>query len=106
MVAVGIRELKTHLSQYVKRLEIDGERIAVTDRGRIVGYLTPANADLHTAPRIAPRARPTLRERIRARGGESATADFASSSATLPPLATLEFAGDVQALLQELRGGA
>lgn len=37
---VGIRELKTHLSMYVKEVK-DGDEILVTDRGRIVARIVP-----------------------------------------------------------------
>ena len=38
MTTVGIKELKTHLSHYV-RLAREGERVIVTDRGRQVAEL-------------------------------------------------------------------
>jgi prevent-host-death family protein len=38
MTTVGIKELKAHLSHYV-RLARDGERVIVTDRGRQVAEL-------------------------------------------------------------------
>ena len=40
MVVVGLKHLKTHLSEYVRRSE-GGERIVITDRGREVAELTP-----------------------------------------------------------------
>jgi antitoxin (DNA-binding transcriptional repressor) of toxin-antitoxin stability system len=40
MVSTGIRELKNHLSRYVRRIEA-GERVAVTAHGRIVAELGP-----------------------------------------------------------------
>jgi len=48
MTTVGIRELKAHLSHYV-RLARQGERVIVTDRGREVAELraiTPAHPGL------------------------------------------------------------
>jgi prevent-host-death family protein len=39
---VGIRELRAHLSRYVKRVEA-GEEIVVTDRGRPVARLVSAD---------------------------------------------------------------
>jgi prevent-host-death family protein len=42
MTSVGIRELKNGLSDYIRRVG-RGERIAVTDRGRPVAILVPAN---------------------------------------------------------------
>ena len=38
---MGIRDLKNHLSRYVRRVE-GGERVRVTDRGRVVAELVPA----------------------------------------------------------------
>jgi prevent-host-death family protein len=39
---VGVRELRAHLSRYLKRVE-EGEEILVTDRGKPVARITPAN---------------------------------------------------------------
>lgn len=41
MQAVGVRELKAHLSAYLKRVQA-GERVTVTDRGRAIAALVPA----------------------------------------------------------------
>lgn len=43
MQTIGLRELKTHLSEYVSRSR-DGERIVITDRGREIAELTPLSA--------------------------------------------------------------
>jgi antitoxin (DNA-binding transcriptional repressor) of toxin-antitoxin stability system len=43
MISTGIRELKNHLSRYVRRIEA-GERIAVTAHGRVVAELGPPSA--------------------------------------------------------------
>jgi prevent-host-death family protein len=40
MVAVGIRELKNRLSQYLKRVGA-GERVVVTERGQPVAVISP-----------------------------------------------------------------
>ncbi len=40
MATVGIRELKSHLSKYIKRVE-QGERITITDRGHPVAVIGP-----------------------------------------------------------------
>ena len=42
MVSIGIRELRQHASRYV-RMAREGRRIAVTDRGKLVAYLVPAD---------------------------------------------------------------
>ncbi len=52
METVGIRELKDHLSKYVRRVEA-GNTVIVTDRGRVVAELVPPGqadrrrADIH-----------------------------------------------------------
>jgi len=38
---IGIRELRQHASRYVAMAKA-GKRIAVTDRGKLVAYLVPA----------------------------------------------------------------
>jgi prevent-host-death family protein len=40
MVAVGVRELKNRLSEYLRRVR-QGETVLVTDRGTVVAQLTP-----------------------------------------------------------------
>jgi prevent-host-death family protein len=40
MTRVGVRALKDHLSEYLRRVG-EGERIVVTDRGEPVAALTP-----------------------------------------------------------------
>src|SRR3972149_293271 len=49
MAAVGIRQLKNQLSQYLKRVRA-GERVVVTERGRPVAIISPppvGEADQH-----------------------------------------------------------
>lgn len=53
MTSVGIRELKAHLAEYIRRAE-KGESITVTDRGRAVARLGPE-----------PATKPTIEERVR-----------------------------------------
>jgi prevent-host-death family protein len=38
---VGIRELKNKLSHYLDAVK-QGEKLAVTDRGEVIAYITPA----------------------------------------------------------------
>ena len=40
MLTIGIRQLKNNLRRYIQRV-IQGERILVTDRGRVVAELRP-----------------------------------------------------------------
>jgi prevent-host-death family protein len=42
MNSVGIRELKNNLSRYVRKV-IAGERVLVTDHGRVVAQLIPVD---------------------------------------------------------------
>lgn len=41
MVSIGIRELRQNASQYI-RLVKGGQRVAVTEHGKLVAYLVPA----------------------------------------------------------------
>jgi prevent-host-death family protein len=43
MTSVGIRELKAHLTEYIRRAE-RGESITITDRGRPVARIGPEPA--------------------------------------------------------------
>jgi len=49
MTAVGIRELKNNLSQYVRRIE-KGEQFAVTANGRVVAKLVPPGKSRRQRP--------------------------------------------------------
>jgi len=42
MDSVGIRELKTHLSRHLKRVQA-GERLLVTERGRSIATISPVD---------------------------------------------------------------
>ena len=44
MLSTGIRELKNNLSRYVQRVRA-GERVVVTDRGRVIAELVPASEE-------------------------------------------------------------
>jgi prevent-host-death family protein len=46
MMTVGIRELKEHLSRYLKKVKA-GEQIVVTDRNKKIAVLTPYNGEWH-----------------------------------------------------------
>lgn len=43
METVGIRELKAHLSRYLKRVRA-GTRLSVTERGRSIATIAPVDA--------------------------------------------------------------
>ncbi len=40
MTTAGVRELKDHLSRYIRRVEA-GERVAITAHGRVIAELAP-----------------------------------------------------------------
>ncbi len=52
MENVGLRELKTHLSQYVAKARA-GKRIVITDRGKEVAELTPLSPERKAAMKLA-----------------------------------------------------
>jgi prevent-host-death family protein len=62
METVGIRELKNHLSAYVRKAEA-GDVVLVTDRGRVVAELVPPGWE-----RLAPDVRLGLLELVRRDG--------------------------------------
>lgn len=61
METVGIRELKNHLSAYVRKAEA-GDVVLVTDRGRVVAELVPPGHGAH------PGIHPGLLELVRRDG--------------------------------------
>jgi len=50
--SIGIRELRQHASQYVDKVKA-GQRIAVTERGKLVAYLVPAGDSGSILDRLA-----------------------------------------------------
>jgi antitoxin (DNA-binding transcriptional repressor) of toxin-antitoxin stability system len=81
METVGIRELKNHLSAYVRKVEA-GDIVIVTDRGRIVAELRPPGLPAH------PGVHPGLLELVRRDGLRLPTAvvDPAVFDAPLPKI--------------------
>lgn len=49
VTSTGIRELKDHLSRYIRRIEA-GERIAITAHGRVVAELVPPGSNTRGTP--------------------------------------------------------
>lgn len=93
--AVGVRELKNRLSEYLRAVR-EGQRVLVTDRGRVVAELRAADAtsleqDLH--PGLAQLAR---------RGVVSVGAP--NQSRLYPRLKRLLPLGKLKRLLAEERG--
>jgi prevent-host-death family protein len=58
---IGIRELRQHASRYVAMAKA-GLRVPVTDRGKLVAYLVPAEENSSTYERLvaAGRVRPAV----------------------------------------------
>ena len=44
-MTVGVRELKAHLSEYLRQIKM-GKTIVITDHGKLVGRLIPAGLSL------------------------------------------------------------
>lgn len=44
MTSVGVRELRQHASDLLARIAATGESIAITNRGKLVARLVPADA--------------------------------------------------------------
>lgn len=93
MHAVGVRELKNRLSEYL-RLVRAGERILVTDRGEVVAELGPPGIEQSEMP-------PRLREMIR-RG--LATRAMPRGDYRYPRFPRLAPDGTAERLIDEERG--
>jgi antitoxin (DNA-binding transcriptional repressor) of toxin-antitoxin stability system len=94
MKAVGIRELKNRLSEYL-RLVRGGENILVTDRGEVVAELRPPGQ-----PDVTPE-HPVLSDLVR-QGKIRLGAP--NSPSVYPPLKKLLGRADIARLLDEERG--
>jgi len=94
MRAVGVRELKNRLSEYL-RLVRNGEEVLVTDRGRVIAELRRPGAERATTPfpRLLDYA-----HRGKARLGAENRAD------AYPELEPLLSEGQIDGLLDEERG--
>jgi antitoxin (DNA-binding transcriptional repressor) of toxin-antitoxin stability system len=93
MKTVGLRELKNHLSEYVRHVR-KGHRVLITDRGEVVAELRPPEpeaADIH--PGLAALAR---------RG--SLTLGKPRRPGLYAPLARAVPDGTAARILDELRG--
>jgi antitoxin (DNA-binding transcriptional repressor) of toxin-antitoxin stability system len=96
MKAVGIRELKAHLSRFLREVG-SGEVVLVTDRGRVV-------AEIHAPGRLTESESDTDRRlrRLAAAGGLRLGEPHASGVYSRSPLRAP--GGTAQALLVEERG--
>lgn len=95
MRAVGIRELKAKLSEYVRRVR-DGEVVLVTDRGRVVAELREPGS--WTGPGGVPERLAELSRRGLVRIGAS------PENVRYPTLPRLTPDGTASRLLDEQRG--
>jgi prevent-host-death family protein len=48
---VGTRELKTHLSKYLRRVKA-GETVIVTERGKVIGQIAPVSPSLEERMKV------------------------------------------------------
>ena len=94
MRAVGIRELKNRLSEFVRLVEA-GESVLVTDHGRVVAELSPPGRTTLPSPP------PTGAAALVARG--EATSGAPHDPALYTPLPRLLADGTAEALLAEER---
>lgn len=63
MAKAGIREIREHLTRYLRRVARNQEEILITDRERPIARLVPVTGSVGRL-----RSRAALRESIRARG--------------------------------------
>ena len=56
MEAVGIKEFRTHLSEYIAKAQA-GKRLIVTDRGKEVAELIPASKERRSIKKLVKKGR-------------------------------------------------
>ncbi|HEX2167664.1 MAG TPA: type II toxin-antitoxin system prevent-host-death family antitoxin [Longimicrobiales bacterium] len=97
MRVVGIRELKTKLSEYLREVRT-GEVFLVTDRDRVVAELRPPGSTVPPPPDSVSAALETLAAAGEVQSARSAKGEWAWSprGAGLPP-------GTAESLMDELR---
>jgi antitoxin (DNA-binding transcriptional repressor) of toxin-antitoxin stability system len=95
MRAVGVRELKNRLSEYLRAVR-EGECVYVTDRGRVIAELRPPGAPLEP-----PGVPPGLLELVRQGRARLGAPHDPSLYVALPRLAP---DGTAQQLIDEDRG--
>jgi len=98
MRAVGIREVKNRLSEFL-RLVREGESVLITDRGKVVAQILPPPAYLGTAHESEQEALTRL-----ARAGHLRSGQGTPISAQAPPLPPPATPVDLAAVLAETRG--
>lgn len=86
--SVGVRELKTHLSAYLREVK-SGKTIAITERGKVVGRLVPVA--------------PSLQERIETMRRAGLVRWNGKKLAPIKPMATLRGERTIAELIGEDR---
>lgn len=71
MDTVGIRDLKAHLSRHLQRVQA-GDRLLVTDRGRVIAAIGPAGPDVtaEEGPEVEWARRMVVEGRVQWAGGK------------------------------------
>jgi len=83
MLAVGLRDLKAKLAEYV-RLARQGEVVLVTERGRVVAELRPPLSTTGLPPDLAG-LRPLLERGVLTLGGPNDPSLYPPSPVRCPP---------------------
>lgn len=97
MRAVGVRELKNRLSEFLRLVE-EGDVVLITHRDRVVAALGPPPSFQRTVEEGEAQALDRL-----ARSGLLRAGSGTPASAQAPPLPPPSHAVDLQALLDDLR---
>lgn len=96
MRAVGIRELKAHLSRFLREVE-RGETVLVTDRGRVVAELRPPGETARPESELEARLRRTAEKGGLTIGEPNDPSVYGPSPVRVPP-------GTARELLDWTRG--
>ena len=67
-VTVGIRELRNNLRAHLDRVK-NGEEVTITDRGKVIAYLSAASEERRTLEELAAAGLVTLSKRRRKKLG-------------------------------------
>lgn len=94
MIAVGIREMKNRLSEFLRRVR-EGEVVLVTDRGKVVAQLTSPGANVESEDLAFDRL--AAEGLLSRRGGENTPDLYPDMQPVSPDLSS-------EQLLDELRG--
>lgn len=94
MKAVGVRDLKNRLSEYLRAVR-RGERILVTDRGQVVAELRSPAPDPES-DRLSPALARLVRDHV--------TLGLPNGPQAYPPLPAVVPEGTADRLIDELRG--